>query len=145
VEDHRRWPGGAWTRLPALALVLVAAAQIALARWAGLDPWSGGGFGMFASTDAWARRHLHAYAIHPGLRRELEVPEALEPEARRLRALPTEARLRRFALRLAEHASDDDGPLEAVSIQVFAARWDRSLAPSGELLVGLRVPVARDR
>jgi hypothetical protein len=130
-------------RLPALLLVGVALCQVWLSQRAQLTPWSGGGFGMFSSTDVWARRHLHVHALAPGLRRELEVPEALREELRRALALPTEARLRSFALRLA--AATDPRELagaEALSLGVYATRFDpRTLAPSGTPLRALRVPL----
>lgn len=129
-----------WTRLPALLLVAVALLQIALSRSALLDAWSGGGFGMFSTTDVWARRHLHAVALAPGLRRELEVPPSLREELRGVLALPCETRLRAFALRLAEASPDEDGGREALSLSLYATRFDRgTLAPSGELLRALRV------
>jgi hypothetical protein len=133
----------AWARrlaqLPPLLLAAVASSQIALARRADLSPWSGGGFGMFASTDSASRRHLHAWAIRPGSRRELDVPEALHDELRRALALPSEARLRAFAARLAEieaaEAPAYEGPAEAIEVQVFRTRYDpETLAPAGELL-----------
>jgi hypothetical protein len=126
-------------RLPPLLLAAVALQQIWLARTAELSPWLGGGFGMFASTDSAAQRHLHAWVIRPGSRRELEVPEALREELRRALALPTEARLRALAQQLAEReaeeAADYEGPAEAIELQVFRTRYDpETLAPEGELL-----------
>lgn len=77
--------------------------QVWLAHRAALSAWTGGGFGMFSSTDAWGRRHLHAYAIAAdGTRRELPVPELLGSEERRALALPDARRLRTLALALAE-------------------------------------------
>jgi hypothetical protein len=130
-------------RLPAVLLVALALHQIWLARTEQLNAWSGGGFGMFSTTDAWGRRHLHAYALWPGVRRELEVPEELRSEERHALALPDAARLRALALALGEIEADADpeaGPPESIEIQVFATRFDPdTLAPSGELLAGLTV------
>jgi hypothetical protein len=136
--------------LPALLLLAVAVLQIALARGVDLSPWAGGGFGMFSTSDVWARRHLHAFAIRPGVLRELEVPQELREPARRVLALPGEGRMRAFAHALAALPSPDQGPPEAVDVQVFATRFDpRTLAPSGVLLRGVREPVdaepAQDR
>jgi hypothetical protein len=131
-------------RLPALLLVVVGLHQLWLARTAQLNAWSGGGFGMFSTTDAWGRRHLHAWAVWDGARRELDVPGALRHAERRALALPDERHLRRLALALAELEADADpqaGPPEAIEIQVFASRYDReTLGPSGELLAALSVP-----
>jgi len=95
---------------------------------------------MFSTTDGWGARHLHAYALRPGLRRELALPDELLEPVRRALAAPTEARLRALAEALAEQPSPDQGPLEAIELQVFARRYDpATLAPSGELLRGLVV------
>jgi hypothetical protein len=135
-----------WTRLPALLLVAVALLQIVLSRSALLDAWSGGGFGMFSTTGVWARRHLHAFALAPGLRRELEVPAALREELRGVLALPTEARLRAFALRLADASPDQDGGREVLALSVYETRFRReTLAPSGALLRGVRVELRGPR
>lgn len=130
--------------LPAVLLVAVASVQIVLACTAHLSPWSGGGFGMFASTDSPARRHLHAWALRPGLRSELEIPKELETPARRALALPVPSRMRPLAEALArieeEEGDPDAAPLEAVSLQVFGASFDLdTLAPSGELLGSIEV------
>ena len=140
----------AWlARLPPALLVAVALHQIGLARTADLSGWSGGGFGMFATTDAWGRRHLHAVAVRPGMRRELEVPDELRRLERRALALPDERRLRALAGALAElerDAEPEAGPLEAIEIQVFATRYDvATLGPSGQRLAGLVVPVGEER
>lgn len=132
-------------RLPAALLVVVALHQIWLARTAQLNAWSGGGFGMFSTTDAWGRRHLHAWALWEGARRELEVPEALREAERHALALPDERRLRALALALAEIEADAEpvaGPPAAIEIQVFASRYDpETLGPSGEPLAALSVPI----
>jgi hypothetical protein len=130
--------------LPALLLVAVATLQIALARTEHLSPWSGGGFGMFASTDSPARRHIHAWALRPGLRTELEIPRELETLARRALALPIPWRMRPLAEALArieaEEGDPDAAPVDAVSLQVFGASFDpETLAPSGELLRSIEV------
>jgi hypothetical protein len=131
--------------LPPLLLISVAVAQIAAAKTGPLSPWLGGGFGMFASTDSWSRRHLHAVALRPGLREELELPDFLRVEVRRALALPTERNLHALARELEayerEAGDPDAGPLEAISIRVVRARFDRdTLAPSGEPIASLEVP-----
>jgi hypothetical protein len=130
--------------LPALLLVAVACLQIFAAKTGTLSPWLGGGFGMFATTDSPARRHLHAVALRPGLRQELEIPRGLEREMRKALGHPTPDRLRALArgLEAIESAEGDPhaAPLEAIEIAVYRLRFDReTLAPNGELLASLRV------
>ena len=103
-----------------------------------MSPWVGGGFGMFSSFDGWSHRHLRAYAIRPGVRRELEIPVALWPEVAAALALPSEGNLSRVARGLVDAPSPDEGPLEAVVVQVFRPRLDpATLQPSGELVRGI--------
>jgi hypothetical protein len=133
----RSWEG--WVRfLPALLLVGVALHQIVLASTSGLSPWSGGGFGMFSSTDAGAARHLHAFVIRPGIQREVRIPEALQDWERRVVTLPSDANLRAFALALADLPMPDHGPATAVRIQVWHTEFDPvSLDPIGRILRSL--------
>jgi hypothetical protein len=135
----RNWEG--WVRfLPALLLVGVATHQIFLANTAGLSPWSGGGFGMFSTTDAGATRHLHAFAIRPGIQRELRIPEALKEWERRVVTLPSDANLRAFALALADQPTPDHGPATAIRIQVWRTEFDPiGLVPMGRILRSLEV------
>jgi hypothetical protein len=98
---------------------------------------------MFSTTDAWGRRHLHAWAWRTGLRRELLPPPSLDAAQRRALALPTDAHLRALADGLARLPAADEAPLEAIEIQVFARRFDpETLAPADVLVRSLRVPAA---
>jgi hypothetical protein len=130
-----------WVRfVPALLLIGVAAQQIFLVNTAGLSPWSGGGFGMFSTTDAGATRHLHAFAIRPGIQRELRIPKALKDWERRVVTLPSEENLRAFALALADQPTPDHGPATAVRIQVWRTDFDPiGLAPIGRIHRSLEV------
>jgi hypothetical protein len=131
-------PGGWLALLPSALLVIVAGHQIRLARVEGMSPWLGGGFGMFSTFDGWSHRHLRAYALRSGVRRELEIPEALRDEVAEALALPSDAQLTRIAEALAHTPSPDEGPLEAVVVQVFRPRLDpETLQPSGELVRGI--------
>ncbi len=123
---------------PAL-LVAVACVQIALAHTGGLSPWLGGGFGMFSTTDGWPSRHLHVYALSPGVRQELALPPSLERDFRRALAFPSDGQLRALARRLAALPSVSEGALEAIEIQVWGVRFGAGLAPSGVLLRGVRI------
>jgi hypothetical protein len=131
--------------LPAWLLVLVATAQIVAAKTGPLSPWLGGGFGMFSTTDAPSRRHLHAVALREGLREELELPEELELAVRKAKSFPSERRLRALARELEAHVREfgdpHAAPLEAIAVSVYRTRFDReTLAPSGEPIASLRVP-----
>jgi hypothetical protein len=126
--------------LPAGLLLGIAALQMGLSFAHDLTPWAGGGFGMFATTDVRGSRHLHAYAIWPGVRRELAVPENARDGVRRALAFPSRSALERVARRLAE---DDDpvwGRPDAVEVQVWRTGFEPvSLAPSAHLLRSLEV------
>ena len=117
--------------LPSVLLIVVAAHQLWLVSSASLSPWWGGGFGMFATTDAWATRHLHIFAVRPGVRRELAIPQTLRKNIERVLVLPSEAQLQTLAIECADVPTPDEGPLEAIELQVWAARFDPdTLTPS---------------
>ena len=68
------------------------------------------------------------------------IEPALEDRARRAATLPTAASLRSLARSLATLPTPDEGPLEAVEIQVWSTRyWSRDLEPEARLLRHLRV------
>jgi hypothetical protein len=100
---------------------------------------------MFASTDAGGSRHLHAFVLRPGIRREVQPPPALASDLRRLLTLPSAANFRTVALALAEVPTRDHGAAESVEIQVWHTRYDPvSLAPTGRILRAMDVPLASD-
>ena len=117
--------------LPSLLLILVAGNQLRLVSTTALSPWWGGGFGMFATTDGWATRHLHVFAIRPGVRRELEIPLSLRKTVKQVLTFPSDAQLQALAHQFADEPTPDEGPLKAVEIQVWATQFDPdTLAPS---------------
>ena len=130
-----------WIRfVPAILLITVATHQLYLSATAGLSPWSGGGFGMFSTTDAGATRHLHAFVLRPGIEREVRVPEALADRQRRVLTLPSDDNLRALALALADLPTPDHGPATGVRVQVWRTRFDpNSLAPTSEIHRALTV------
>jgi hypothetical protein len=131
--------------LPVALLVVVALVQLVLAHTASLSPWSGGGFGMFSSLDHGSQRHLHAFIVRPGLRREIVPPPELTSEIARARALPSEAGLRRIAIALADSPTPDHGRPTAVQIQVWSTRFDpQTLAPSSSILKEFLLPLDGD-
>ena len=126
--------------LPSTLLVAVALSQLVLAHSAALSPWAGGGFGMFSSTDAGARRHLHVFAIRPGLEIEVPPPRALGKLARRARVLPSDANLRALALEISALPSPDPGAPTSVRVEVWRTRFDpETLIPSSHMLRSLEV------
>jgi hypothetical protein len=136
---HPRW----WWYLPVVLLISVACHQIWLTHSADLNPWSGGGFGMFSTMDAWGNRSLQAFALRPGIQRELEIPSKLRDLTRRVRAFPSESNLRALAAALVDVPTPDEGPLAAIEIQVWSTDYDPiTLAPTNSLLRSLRVAVA---
>ena len=130
-----------WLRyLPCALLLGVACGQIWLAHSQALSPWSGGGFGMFSTLDAGGNRHLHAFAIRPGIRRELRIANRLTDQVRRAVTFPTQAALVALAHACATLPTPDEGPLEAIRIQVWNAHFDPdTIAPSSVLIRSIEV------
>jgi hypothetical protein len=125
-------------------LAIVATYQLYLAATVGLSPWSGGGFGMFSTTDAGANRHLHAFVLRPGIEREVAVPETLEALERRTLTLPSDANLRALALALADLPTPDHGAATGVRIQVWRTHFDPiTLAPVGGIHRSLKISIER--
>lgn len=135
-HDRRTW------YLPVTLLIGVACTQLWVAHVTNLSPWAGGGFGMFSTTDVRGNRHLHAFALRPGLRRELEIPSSLHHDVQRILVFPSEGALRTLALELADLPTPDEGPLAAIEIQVWATHFaSDTLQPSGVLLQAIEVPI----
>jgi hypothetical protein len=119
--------------LPVAILLCVAVNQVRLAFNQNLSPWSGGGFGMFSTTDAATDRHLHIYESSPAMRRELLVPAEFEDAARRALALPNDRWLRSLAVRMDEHFAISSA--SNLEIQVWSNHYDaETLQPHSQLL-----------
>jgi hypothetical protein len=87
--------------------------------------------GTASSPARWATRHLHIFAIRSGVRRELAIPLSLREKVERVLTLPSDAQLQALAHQLAEGPTPDEGPLEAIELQVWATQFDPdTLAPS---------------
>jgi hypothetical protein len=128
--------------IPVLLLTVVALTQLYLAHSYGLSPWAGGGFGMFSTPDAQWRRHVHAYSISPGVRREIIIPDHLRDTALRAAALPTDTYLTRLAAELAKIPSPEHGTARSIIIQVWKTEYDpAALIPSGFMIRSLEVPL----
>ena len=92
-------------RAAPLALVVVAVMQIALTRSDALNPWKGGGFGMFATLDSGSARRVYVYRRRvTGAEDELPLPRETEALALRARQLPSDANMRALAQWLLEAA-----------------------------------------
>ena len=119
--------------MPVVLLVVVALNQVRLVYSDDLNPWSGGGFGMFSTSDTVADRHLHVYALSPAMRREHLPPEDLEEEVLRALTLPSDRRLRKLNQLLRERlgiASTSD-----LELQVWSRHYDAdNLLPESRLL-----------
>jgi hypothetical protein len=126
--------------IPVILLVAVALLQLFLAHASGLAPWSGGGFGMFSTPDAAQSRHMHVYAVSPGIRREVEIPFDLRGIALRTLALPTESNLKRLARKLSKIPTPEGGAVGSIIIQVWKTDYNPvTLMPSGSMVRSLEV------
>jgi hypothetical protein len=125
-------------------LLCVAVNQARLVFNEDLSPWSGGGFGMFSTTDAATDRHLHIYETTPALRRELSVPVDYEDDVRRALALPTERWLQLLAVRMGERFAIPS--TSGLEIQVWSNRYQaETLQPRSRLLRHYRLHDAARR
>ena len=89
---------------------------------------------MFSTADTRGTRHVHAYVIRPGIRRELEIPPYLGELERKVLTFPSETNLKKLAAELTDVPTPDEGPLEAIQIQVWATYFDTdTLQPSSIL------------
>jgi len=95
---------------------------------------------MFSSTSTRGNRHLHAFALRPGIRRELDTPRSFEADLLHVLVFPTEANLRSFAAALSSVPTPDDGPLAAIELQVWATHFaPDNLQPASELVRAVTV------
>ena len=113
----------------------VALHQVYLSRVHGLSPWTGGGFGMFSTTDVGPQRRLRVYLVAEDGPRELGVPVPLEDRAERAAALPTPDRLGEFGRQVALDRGGAVPSLSAVRVELWRTRFDPDgLVPQPELL-----------
>jgi len=110
--------------IPALVLIAVAAQQITLARIHDLDPWKGGGFGMFSTSEGAAARHSHVFMTQAGSEIEIDLPDAMEDLDERLLVLPSEQRLDEYARELSEVLRKQNTNHSAVRIEIWQTRYD---------------------
>lgn len=133
-----RWIG-CLPLLPAVVMTVVALFQIHLAHTERLDPWKGGGFGMFSTTEGGPHRHVHAYVSNVAGEERIDTPVSLEGLEERVRTLPTTSRVQRFARALAAANSH-----RAVRIEVWDTNFDpETLTPKAEVIRELKAPARR--
>lgn len=114
----------AWrSLLPVGVLLVVAAAQVTLARTADLSPWKGGGFGMFSTTDDAGRRGVRVFVSAAERSEEVAIPPSLEDAARRAAALPADAELSRLARAVVARETRYRRPVEAVRIETWRIEY----------------------
>jgi hypothetical protein len=125
-------------------LVVVALHQIFLATTADLDPWKGGGFGMFSSARGSESRHAHVFVIENGIEHEVTLDDELEEEEERVLVLPTPARIERFS-RLVSEASEGDHPDHTwIRFELFFTSFDPvDLSPTTRLVRTDEFEIAR--
>ncbi len=120
----RRFSAWPWRSLaPALVLCLVALGQVGMARWTGLSPWKGGGFGMFATTDGSAARFVRLFVEAPGRSEEIEVRPSMEEAAARAQLFPVRWLTRRLAETVVARERRYGRSVSTVRVQVWRTRY----------------------
>lgn len=132
--------------LPSLLLVAVAAAQMALSLTAGLSPWKGGGFGMFASNDGLQFRQVRVFVAAPSRSEEILVPPSLVRAAASAATFPRPQALETLARSIADRERRYGRNVETVRVEVsrtvFSPTLEVTRAPVRALTVhvGLAAP-----
>ena len=89
--------------LAPFCLCMVAMLHFSRVHWSQQTPWKGGGFGMFSTVDARAARYLKLYLVTENGEVPVRLPASLRKRANRLRAAPSEEKLRSLAQRLVSY------------------------------------------
>lgn len=125
--------------LPSLLLVAVAATQMALSLTAGLSPWKGGGFGMFASNDGLTFRHVRVVVAAPSRSEEILIPPSLGPAAAAAATFPRPQALETLARAVAARERRYERDVETVRVEVsrtvFSPTLEVTRAPVRTLTV----------
>ena len=128
--------------IPPALLVAVALNQLRLVHTDDLDPWKGGGFGMFSTSEGSSARHTHVFISESGREFEFDLPDDLEETEDRVLVLPSEAWLAAFASEIADSAATETPALTAVRIEVWQTRLDPvELTPRSERMRDYRTEV----
>ena len=102
----------------------VASVQVVLTRTSGLSPWKGGGFGMFATTDGLAFRHVRLTVDAPGRSEQLIVSPSLQEPAARASLFPSDRRLTALGRAVAARERRRGQPVASVRIDVARVDFD---------------------
>jgi hypothetical protein len=144
-----RWADARERWLPRLApalLIAVAVQQVALASFLCLNPWKGGGFGMFATTDRGGLRDVRAFALTPKGEERLRIPPEFETQRLRARDLPTDAALLQLGQDLLAHLPPEVGNRRAIRLEVGLRELDVDAIRLRRRVLRERVvPVDRER
>jgi hypothetical protein len=118
---------------PSALLCAIAATQMILASTAGLSPWKGGGFGMFASIDSSPFRWVRLYVEAADRSEEIAVPASLADAAGRVAAWPHRRALVRLARAVAARERRHGRPVDRVRVEVWRAAISPALDVSEQL------------
>lgn len=127
--------------LPVILLISVACTQIILASYSTLGAWSGGGFGMFSTTDIGSNRHLHIFAITPNVRRELVLNTRHKKIVDKLLVFPSDNAIESFVEKLKDiFYVPEQGPVK-LEIQVWKKSFHPdTLKPKSSILNSVEIP-----
>jgi hypothetical protein len=127
---------------PTALLLAVASAQMVLSRTAGLSPWKGGGFGMFASVDGLPFRWVRLYVYAPERSEELALPASLEDQAHRAVTWPHRRAMENLARAVLAREQRRQQPADTVRVEVWRADVSASLDVVETLM--RQITVSRD-
>jgi hypothetical protein len=120
--------------LPAVILLIVATAQMALARTGLLSPWKGGGFGMFASIDGLPFRQVRVFVEASTRSRAITLPDSLEVAAAKAATWPHAGALERLARAVIAREHSRGRAVDLVRVEVWRADISPSLESTWEKL-----------
>jgi len=131
--DGRRLKWRVW--IPVFLLIAVAVAQVVLAKTAGLSPWKGGGFGMFATNDGTAFRHVRVFVEAQGRSEELEIAPSQEFEAARAQLFPSDAMMKSLGRSIVDREHRYGRPVRTVKLEVWRTEFSAGSLESKERLL----------
>jgi hypothetical protein len=111
---------------PTALLIVVASAQMVLARTTDLSPWKGGGFGMFAAVDGLPFRWVRLYVFAPERSEEIALPPSIEDLANRVATWPHRQAMDSLARAVIAREMRRQQPVDTVRVEV----WRAAVSPS---------------